>query len=44
MNPKIKAIVTELRQYLEKLYGDRLLQMAEHKGDGQSIKGTSIKL
>jgi hypothetical protein len=32
MNPKIKAMVTELRQYLEKLCGDRLLQMAEHKG------------
>ena len=46
MNPKIKAIVTELRQYLEKLYGDRLLQMVVFgsQARGDAVEGSDIDI
>ena len=46
MNPKIKTIVTELRQYLEKLYGDRLLQMVVFgsQARGDAVEGSDIDI
>jgi predicted nucleotidyltransferase len=44
MNPKIKTIVTELRQHLERLYGERLVKVVVFgsQARGEAVEGSDI--
>ena len=46
MNPKVKAIVVELHQYLEGLYGERLNQTVVFgsQARGDSVEGSDIDI
>lgn len=46
MNPKTKAIVTELRKYLERLYGERLMQIVVFgsQARGDAVDGSDIDI
>jgi predicted nucleotidyltransferase len=46
MNPKIMGIAAELRQYVEKLYGDRLVQMVVFgsQARGDAVEGSDIDI
>ena len=46
MNPKTKAIVTELRKYLERLYGERLMQIVVFgsQARGDAVEGSDIDI
>jgi predicted nucleotidyltransferase len=46
MNPKTKAIVTELRKYLERLYDERLMQIVVFgsQARGDAVEGSDIDI
>jgi predicted nucleotidyltransferase len=46
MNPKMKAIVTEFLEYLERLYADRLAQMVVFgsQARGDAAEGSNIDI